>query len=442
VDNTIMGLASFLGIKKFGQGIASAARTVTGQVNNDIKAQQDADLGVQKLLYVARNEKDPEKKTRLIKMAERLQAPNIGAEEIDPGISLSNKEVLGSAANVGLNILTPGAFKGAKAAVIGKNAAMGAAYGTAAGLEQNRGLSGTLASATQGAVLGGGMAALGFAAKAVKEFATHTTPTKLMNTAVKPSLDELRKNIKFGTDTLGEQLLKEGVSGGPKKLLEVADQRLGSLEDDLQTLLGQHSDKTVSASSLKGYVKGLLDSKGKVPGSSGDISQIKAILDDLPAEMTLGDANEMKRAIYQELRDTSYALDANLSVKKKTLKAIAKGLKQEIEDATGDGAVQEINRRLSIYGRLEDRIVTQMAQSARKSGLTLADMILGAGGAVTMNPAVMLSTLATMGAKHAANSTVAKTTAANALYKAGAIGTGAAARTAKEVGRRAIFNLP
>jgi hypothetical protein len=57
-------VAKFLGVDKFGKGIAAATRTLTGEVRQDIETQQTADASVQKLLYAAKREQDPNKKKR------------------------------------------------------------------------------------------------------------------------------------------------------------------------------------------------------------------------------------------------------------------------------------------------------------------------------------------------------------------------------------------
>ena len=118
----------FLGIEKFGQGLASAGRVISGGVGEDIESQQALNSQLGKVLYAARNETNPEKRSRLLNIAQKVGG-GTSAEEIDPGLSLSNKEVLGSAASLGLNILTPGAFKGGKLAKIGKSAVLGAGFG-------------------------------------------------------------------------------------------------------------------------------------------------------------------------------------------------------------------------------------------------------------------------------------------------------------------------
>lgn len=402
-------VAKFLGIDKFGQAAASAGRVISGHVDQDIHTQQQADSSVQKLLYAARQEKDKTKKTRLLTMAKNLEA-NVAPHEIDPGLNLTNKEVLGSAANVVLNVATPGAFKGGKAAVVGKNAALGGAFGAASGLEKNRNVSGIVGSTTGGVITGAALGGAGLAVKAAKTFFTRSTPEWMMNHAVKPALNDLRKNVKYGTETLGKELLDEGVKGGPKKLLEIAEHKLTSLESDLQATLTNPNlaEATIARKQIQPYLKEAIAKKKGTPGLQSEAQRIREIYKSIPEKMSLSEANQMKRRIYDELRDPAYKLDAKLSTRGQALKSIARGLKTEIENAVGGTVVKDINRKLSIYGRLENTVTDQMARSMRNNAFSLTDaLLLVAGGASSVGnpdqntkPLGMLAALAAVLGRH------------------------------------------
>lgn len=426
-----MSLASFLGVKKFGQGIASAGRVIGGSVGRDIETQNQSGENVQKLLYAARQEKDQEKKKRLLEMAQKIGG-TVSAEQIDPGLKLSNKEILGSAANVGLNVAMPGAFKGGKAVVIAKNAALGAGFGTASGLEKNRSASGIVGSTVGGAAIGAGIGVAGLAAKTIKNFATKTTPKFLMEKSIKPALQDLKKNVRFGTKTLGEELLNEGVKGKPETLLRLADSKLNTLESELQSVLSSPSlaEARITRQQITPYLKELVNAKKGVPGLAGEAQRIEGILKSVPEKMTLQQANVMKRRIYTELRDIAYKLDAKLGTRAAALKQIAKGLKTEIENTVGGTVVRDINQKLSIYGRLENSMVDQLARDMRNNGIGLTDAILLAGGDTGI-----LALLRHVGKG-------VETYAAQGLKKTGEILSGKVAQGMKEVIRKGSFNLP
>lgn len=425
--------AEFLGIKKFGQGIASAARVFTGGVDNDIRNQQRADASMQKVLYAARNEQDPVKKQRLLDFVKRTQGNQITASDIDPGLNLTKREIWGSAANTVLNIATPGAFKGGKAAILGKNALLGSAYGAASGLEKNRNLSGIIGSTVGGTIIGGATGATGIFAKAAKDFIGKKIPVWMMNKAVKPALQDLKKNVKFGTKTLGEELLNEGVKGGPKKLLEIARNKLTSLEDELQRILDNPalSEARITRKQIEPYLSDLITTKKGIPGLASDANKIEGIIRSIPKELTLQEANQMKRRIYEELRDIAYRLDAKLGVKSSALKQIARGLKTEIENTVGGTVVNDINRKLSIYGRLENSMSDQLAREMRNNGIGLTDAILLAGGDTTSILALL---------RHLGNAT--QTHIAQGMSKVSKVGTGRTAKIVKGVAKRAALNAP
>lgn len=437
----VQKVGDFLGIKKFADAMASTGRVLGGEVNSDRQVQAQADTDLQKLTYVMKNEKDPAKKAQLGQLIQsHLNAKGATESQIDPGLNLSNKEILGSAANAGLNIAMPGAFKGGAGAVIAKNAALGAGFGAASGLEKNRDVKGVVGSTVGGVLIGGAIGGAGLMAKATKDFVGNKIPEWMMNKAVKPALQDLKKNVKFGSDTLGKQLLDEGVKGGPKKLLQVANDNLTKNEDKLQNIL-KHPDLngvTISREQIVPYLKDLMEQKAGTPGMGGDVNKIKSILDTVPDTMSIPEANIMKRRIYNELRDVAYKLDPKLGTKAVTLKNIAKGLKTEIEKAasenvpveSGGKLVSSINQKLSIYGKLENSMVDQLAREMRNNGIGLTDAILLAGGDTTSILALL---------RHVGKGL--ETNVAQGLHKIDKLGTGVIGGTIKEGIRRTGFNI-
>lgn len=464
----IQKAANFLGIKKLGEGLASSGRYLTGEVSADNERQMAVGAQNQKVLYALKNETDPVKKQKL---QDYMQRQNFGnadvavhgqksfsradptASTIDPGLNLTNRQVIGAAANTALNVTglsrvgnAAKSFSLAKAAApvaasfgkkLAQNVGMGAAFGAAQGLEKNRSNSGVVGSATAGALLGGGITAAGGAAGAIKDFVGNKVPEWMMNKAVKPALNDLRKNVKYGTDTLGKELLDEGVKGGPKKLLHIADSKQNQYEQELESILNHPglSNVKIERQNIYPYLRDIVSRKMKLPGGKNDLLQLKEIYNDLPENMSLAEANDIKRAIYRELRDPGYKLDAKLSTKADTLKMIARGLKQGIEDAVPDAyggiGVKELNKKLSIYGRLENSMVDQLARNMRNNGIGLTDAILAAGGGPTTALALI---------RHLGQSV--QTHTAQGLHKVDKVGTGIAGRAVKGVAKRAILNAP
>ena len=430
----IQKVGNFLGVKKFADALATTGRVLTGQVNKDIQNQAQADIATQKLTYVMKNEKDPAKKAQLSQLIRsQLSVGGATANQIDPGLDLTTKEIYGSAANVVLNVATPGAFKGSKAVILGKNALLGAGFGAASGLEKNRSAGGIVGSTVGGAAVGTVIGTVGLLAKAAKDFIGAKVPEWIMNKAVKPALQDLKKNVKYGSETLGKQLLDEGVKGGPKKLLEIANTKTTELESQLQSVLTQPGleEARITRNQIIPYLKELTEQKAGVPGLGGDIKRITSVVDSIPESMTISEANVMKRRIYTELRDLAYKLDAKLSVKAATLKQVAHGLKTEIENTVGGTVVRDINQKLSIYGRLENSMVDQLARDMRNNGIGLTDAILLAGGDTSSILAIL---------RHVGKGV--ETYVAQGLSKVQKLGTGKVGQAVKGTIRQAGFNIP
>jgi hypothetical protein len=427
--------AGFVGVEKAGQGIATAGRVASGSINQSgdeaakLFDEQQAVINAMHKLPVG----SPERKRLADFLKRNLNEGAVTQEEIDPGTKLSNKEVAGSFANVALNIATPSAFKGSAVIQAGKNAALGAAYGAAGGLNDNKSGEDLAKSTLTGSLLAAGTFGAGELLGKAKQAITEKLPERLMNTAIKPTLEDLRKNIKVGSDTLGKELLQEKVKGSPETLLKIADTRLQKYEDQLQTVLKNSSGK-IRKDALAKYLEPLVNEIAETPGKQAEFEQIVQILSELPQEMSLQQANRIKRNIYKEIRNVGYKLDANLSTKRETLKQLARGLKTEIENSVGDNTVKDINKKLSTYGKLEGRVVDLLARGNKNNLFSLTDTILAGGGFV--NPLAFAALIA----KKGLGSVTGKTYTANILNKASKVGTGVVGKTTKQVIRRSVYN--
>lgn len=468
----VQNTAGFLGIEKFGQGIASTIRNATGEVGQDINTQNQNSDNIAKLIAAARSQPDPTKKKRLLDMAKNLGGNVPTAEQIDPGLNLSNREILGSAANVGLNIFAGGELSGGVRAggltrqlapelatslnrgakvlkgvtegggltgSVVRNATLGGGFGLAGGLNQNLSGQDLLKSTGGGALLGGALSLAGAAISKAKNLVTQTLPEKLYNSAVKPTLSELRKNVKFGQDTLGRDLLNEGVYGSPSKLLQTAQSKLTSTEDELQKIL-TGSRATITKQEIAPFLDKIKAQAKNTPGMKAEVSKITKVFNDLPAEFSVAKANTIKRDLYKTLNDAGYKLDASLTVKRDAQKAIARGLKDLIEKKTkptyGD-LVPTLNKKLAIYGRLQDRTVDILAKEAKSHGLSTLDLIIGSGFGTGLNPVG----LGTVFAKHLYESPTTSTTVAHGLNQLGKKLPQVPAALGR-LGKQAILNAP
>jgi hypothetical protein len=414
--------------------LASAARVIGGSVNQSGKEEAAA---LQQLSILQKLPVGSPERRRAMEQYNKLYKGGIATQaEIDPGTKLSNHEVIGSFGNIALNVATPGAFKGGIGSQIAKNAVLGGGFGLAGGLTENKKGSALIGSTALGAGIGSVIPIAGKLSGKVKDVLTQKLPESLMNHAVKPTLDELRKSIKFGSPTLGKELLEEGTKGSATGLLKLADTKLDLYENQLQKILGKSRDK-IRRNDIMPYLKPAIAKLEKTPGAKSQAIKFREVFIDLPREMTVKQANEIKRNLYSELRDVAYKLDPSLSKTKEAMKTVASGLKAEIEKKSGASEiVRTLNKKLSIYGRLEDRVVDQLARANRNNIIGLTDTILAGAGFI--NPLAFAGLLA----KHASTSTRVLTNSAVGLNKLNKIGTGKTSQVLKQGLRRAIFNVP
>ncbi len=101
--------AQFLGISKFGQGLATAGLETTGQGNQGLDSEAAAAKQLSDIMQKY-PPGSPERKAAIAKY-QQLYAGGVPSQtEIDPGTQLSDKEVLGSAGNVALDAMSGGSL--------------------------------------------------------------------------------------------------------------------------------------------------------------------------------------------------------------------------------------------------------------------------------------------------------------------------------------------
>lgn len=356
-----------------------------------------------------------------------LEEGKITPEQFDDimGMGMEEKgivrpgQVKGSAAKTLGTVVAAGlpAVKGATPlARIGQASLQGSGIGAISGLgtgleKDSQDLTKDIfSSAVFGAVLGGAFQGLGEVGKAL----TEKVPARLYNTAIKTPLDDTRKSIKFNGKTLGDDLIERGVVGTDKKLLDTSFKKIKSSEEQLQNILKNESG-TVKRVNLEKYLDDLIAQKKATPGMSDDVVKIKEVLNQFPEELPLVEANKIKRNIYQALRDTSFKIDPSLSTKKEAMKKVALGIKNEIEKESKNKAIKGINKDLSVYLKLNDRMIDKIARQNKNQILGLSDIGVGAIGGIEGG---MPSSLLAILGKKTLGSSIVKTGGAVLLDKA------------------------
>lgn len=188
IGRTSRGVVDFFtkNAQQFGESIGKAAYLATGgQKQATAINQQNADTGTQ-LFQLAKKTRDPLRKQKLLEQAaQAFKASGMATEDIVGEIK-SNKQYLGEAGSVLLDILTAGTYgKAATTAMksfkLGKTtaptvaaqlakgvgfkqgaiqgaktgAAVGTAYGVTEGMKEDKGVGGVIISGVQGGITGG-----------------------------------------------------------------------------------------------------------------------------------------------------------------------------------------------------------------------------------------------------------------------------------------------
>lgn len=327
---------------------------------------------------------------------------------------------------------------GGAAAQLGGLGSAGAA-GTA--IAEKKPVDKVISSAITAGAIGGALGAAGKLVSKGVSALTKKAPERIYNTAIKPTLNETRSAIKFNGETLGKDLIDRGVSGSDKKLLTTAQEELAKNEDKLQKVLSG-SKQTIRRDELTSYLDDIIAKKSNTPGLSNEVENVKNVINEFPEEVTVSQANEIKRNIYSALNDVAFKLDANLTTKKEAMKALAKGIKTEIENKTADevgaGVVKSINKELSVFGRLQDRAIDSIARANKNNLLGLGDIgTIGAGAVAAGAPGAIVAETV----KQIAGSTAFKTNLAVKLTSLGKLIDKIPADSAGRINKSVLVNI-
>lgn len=262
-----------------------------------------------------------------------------------------------------------------------------------------------LSSAAGGAA--GGAAGHGIQ-EAVKALSSGVS-SRLGNSVFKESIKNTRAGIKKG-ETLGDLAVKKGIKGSSESIFNKSTQAISDLEDGLQNILVNSQEK-VNTQDVKGAIKSIVD-KYKASGNTSAADALMARIDAIEkangSNIPLVGANQIKRALYDEVAN---GYGEQSSVSKEGLKALARAFKTGIEKAQPE--VSQINKDLSLYGRVRDSMADKLSRGGRNNMLGLTDAIIASGGIASGNPIVAASPLV----KDALGTTFAKTNMASTANK-------------------------
>jgi murein DD-endopeptidase MepM/ murein hydrolase activator NlpD len=283
----------------------------------------------------------------------------------------------------------------------------GAAVG---GLQASSQEGATLPKIVGGAALGAaGAGALNVAGKAVSGL-TKNLPKKIMESVFKEPIKATKAGVKSG-ETLGQKALAKGEVGTTDQIYQKALTETQKLEDELQNKL-LNSDVKVSTVNIRKSVEPMVNEliqAGDQGGANSILERISSIEKASGTKIPVGQANEIKRTIYDEVR-RAYGSQGGTNTE--LIKNLGRAFKEEIAKVPG---VADINKNLSYYGRVADSMADKIAKTGRNNLISLTDFIMGTGGATAFGPVG----LAGVAAKKALESTVGQTAIAKGLSAVG-----------------------
>lgn len=387
----------FLGSTKFGKALGATAAVLTGtsdQINE--AAMRGAEADRQKAELLKNPNITPLQKARIEQqLKQSTNQPVQTAAEAMPELNYTPEQIYGSALNTAALAL-PGSIGAGAGAKLGARIAGTAAGGLLAGatmgagnaMQENKGVGDVALNAAKSAALGG---ALGAGGELVATGLSKVLPKvagKMAGTALKEPLREVKKGIVYGNESLGEKAVRLGYKGTNNQIFNKAGQVMDEAENKLQGIL-ESTTGTIKKDDIlyNPAVVKIYEEAKSTPGMGRRVETMKRVIDEMPQEMTLPEANKMKRALYKAAGDKSYALDANLAAEKETQKAIARAIKETIEQKTagtaGEGTVKQINQMLADHGKIRDAALDNLARNENRLKLGLTDYgALGVGGLV------------------------------------------------------------
>ncbi len=243
-------------------------------------------------------------------------------------------------------------------------------------------------------------AGLSVVAKGI-ESALKKVPQTAWSSILKRTPTEAAKN-----PALPNQAVETGLTGLTRQgIANKAQEAIQSIEVTLDDLLSKSGAK-INQAKVVGYLGDLRQSYAAIPGEQSSVKVIDNIIADLYSGFKTGksmsalEANQLKRAIYSVIAK-SYGKGAfEIPAKVEAQKAIARGLKTEIEKVIPEA--KTLNQRQAVYIQIKKALDKTIARTEGKgiagTGVGLYDLLtLGVGtgaGAATGNPLLGLGLVA------------------------------------------------
>jgi hypothetical protein len=481
----VTGVSDFLGTSKFGLGMATAALTASGQGNQSGDAEGAAAHQLSAIMakYPIGS---PERKAAVQNYMNLYKGGVTTQAQIDPGTQLSDKEVLGSAGNVALDVmgggeLTSGAEFGGTIAtkapalmdalntgtqVINKVVApieaagaggrianafikggeFGLAQGVTQGANNNESAPDIAKSAAKGSllnsILSGGVQG---ATELGKYLTSPAVSESLYNRAI-----GIDKKTALADRSPSASMIEQGKVGTATGLMNDAQKTIDATNGQIKQVLANDTTQHDTAGLIEQMRAQLTQKYGDTLGPEG----VQALMDQLPiakmksnSTLTTPELNSLRQKIDSDFIGNGKWLSINQDpVKISAFKTAADVLRQTVQgqDARLPGLYDTLSQSITARNALDSQLAKPHALAH------MLEIMTGLGGAgealMTHNPSAAAAGLGSAALFHAGNSTLGQTAGAVGLNKANQAleNPGLASKITQTVGRvlgrRAVAN--
>jgi len=439
-------------------GVGQMPGQVLGQAGTqkDLQQAHESRSGLadqtMELIKLARKVDDPKQKERLDEMiAENMRAMEGlqgASNELDKH-TLSPRDTLSTSANAALTAvagtgkttaqiasraskLAPAGSKMVpaidKAMNVGKRmlprslelGALSAGFQASQNIrDENPFLQGTASAAAFGAAIPFGGAAFSKGKQAVSK-SMQKTSERLINSLIKPLL----KDFSFGKNP-GKAVAEEGlIFNSLEQGAKVIGDRLSVIGKRINDVVRKNANKEVDISDIYNPLKKAIQEANEFPGVNASlITRLRTVQDDLLGKLkgartiTFKEAVNLKRKIGAITKFTGNASDD--AVVNKALKAVygqLKGITNKIDDR-----MPKLNERWSNLESARIAIKYRDKIEARQNIISVVPKLtataFGAAGLATLNPALIISGIATIGLEKLMSSAAFKTRLASWLAR-------------------------
>lgn len=447
LGGAVGGAARFLGIEEFGRGLATVGNK---GVVKDLEQSQMGVVDQQNKVLARIKEKRAkgEDTSRLIKALKDTSTVDTADAIRDIGTdNLTNKEFLGSAAMVGLNVLggstlskggsfTRQVVKAAPSTILrqtGKGAALGGAYGAANAVREDKPV---LPALITGMALGGATSfVFSTAAKAISS-ALSKGPQSQMAKVLRQGKADLAAEEAGRKPNLSQQMIEKGVRGSDEKIITDGTTKLINLEKNIQATLERNKNTAINTVDLVRSLDDMVRRKRNIFGQAGvnAINEFKKNLMAKGEKIGVIEANQLKRDIYKELSDAAFNKET-LPQGKEMLRTIASQLRSSIAKAVP--SVARLTKDQQFYIRMLDNIESRMRGMQKLNELGLSDTIFAATAIGTGEPTALAAGLIKRGVER----TTFRTNSAVALNKINDLVKNLPTDSAGRVSKQVLMNL-